>query len=240
MQRDGSKNLPIDATRETIINAFAAWGSSVLCRDGGEASILFSQLEDVECRKIEVNRDQPNANVVLFQDDKWTYSGVDNTLAKTTVTFDKDTGEIVDADLEVNHANNDFFIGDTPPDRTYDLLAVLTHEVGHFIGMDHSTVEGATMESRYDSGSIKQRTLEPDDLAALCSAYPPSRSATCDPAPLNGFTAKCATEEAALGDNLSGCNCALIGREAEGGASRRWLGLIALAAWAVARRSARR
>jgi hypothetical protein len=66
----------------------------------------------VSCHKSEFNKDGSNANVILFQDTKWRFHGEGDTLAKTTVTFDADSGTILDADLEMNFAFNELTVGD--------------------------------------------------------------------------------------------------------------------------------
>ena len=39
-----------------------------------------------------------------------------------------------------------------------DLLSVLTHEAGHFLGVAHSSESAATMFPSYDNGSIELPT----------------------------------------------------------------------------------
>jgi len=187
LQEDSSVHIPIKYFRQVATRSFVAW-SELEC-DAGLSSLLFSEADDVACREAEYNPSGTNTNVLLFQDTKWQYSGVDNTLAKTTVTFDDDTGEILDADIEINHANNNFTINDDVVD--YDLEAVLTHEVGHFIGIDHTPDFTATMYAGYEPGTIDGRSLEVDDVLAACAAYPPSRDVTCDPTPRGGLAYEC-------------------------------------------------
>lgn len=196
LQRDGSVNLPLDEIRASLDAAAFAW-TDVACAGGGAASIAFSILDDVSCHAIEYNPDGPNANVILFQDTRWHYNGPGDTLAKTTVTFDVDTGAILDADIEVNHAYNEFTTGDT--DVVYDLPSVLTHELGHLLGLDHSPDALATMNAQYELGTTDLRSLEPDDLAAACAAYPPDRPGACDPTPKGGLADAC------VGGAESGC-----------------------------------
>jgi hypothetical protein len=203
LQRNGTANLPANEVRDAIERSFATW-SELPCDGGGQASILFAKLAEVSCRAAEYNKSGPNANVILFQDTQWKYNGPNDTLAKTTVTFDTDTGEIFDADIEINHAYNEFTTGDA--DVVYDLQSIVTHEIGHFLGIDHSPDPFATMFAEYDEGSIEQRTLESDDVAALCAIYPPSRSGKCDPTPLRGLADACQQgQETKVESDEGGC-----------------------------------
>jgi len=178
---------PVD-TRAAIKKTFQAW-TDVKCPDGRTASMAFQEREPVSCKKSEYNKEKPNLNVVLFQDDDWRYRGIDGTLAKTSVTYNDETGEIYDADIEVNTAFNKITLSDTRPE--YDLQAILTHEVGHFIGVAHSADSTAVMYASYSPGSLAQRQLSPDDIDAVCAIYPPESGVACLVEPRNGFSAEC-------------------------------------------------
>ncbi len=190
VNQEGTSQLPFADAKRVIQKAFHAW-SDLPCPGGGVASITFSPLDDVPCKQSEYNATRANVNVVLFQDNDWNYNGIDGTLAKTSVTFNSDNGEIYDADIEVNAAENGLTITDDPTKIHYDLLAVTTHEVGHFIGLAHSALRTASMYKSYDPGSFGQRNVGDDDTQGICLAYPPGRSATCDPIPRNGFGGTC-------------------------------------------------
>lgn len=206
LQADSSEFIPFKYFEQAAQRSFVEW-SDLEC-DTGIANISFSQLESVECHEAEYNKGGTNANIILFQDTKWNYTGVDNNLAKTTVTFNDETGEILDADIEINHANNNFTISDT--DMAFDLQAILTHEIGHFIGLDHSPDFSATMYAGYEEGSTDQRSLEPDDVFAVCEAYPPERNAACAPEPKGGLGIECGGVAPEDGDGgpaaASGCS----------------------------------
>ncbi len=221
LQRDGTENIPMKHVRPAIARCFANW-VDLECEDG-TATISFSELDDVSCRQTEYNAgDEGNANIVLFQDTKWKYTSADNNLAKTTVTFDDESGEIFDADIEINHAYNYFTISDD--NVSYDLESVVTHEVGHFIGLDHSFDFDATMNATYEKGSIELRTIELDDIDGACAAYPPDRDAACSTKPKGGLRDDCGqttTEKAdAESGGDEGCAVSAPGSPRPAGSSR--------------------
>ena len=191
MNELGTQDLDPIETRDIIRKCFKAW-TEVPCPAGGNASMTFEERDPVSCKKSEYNKAGPNLNVILFQDDDWTYRGIDGTLAKTSVTYNDQTGEIYDADIEVNAANNTVTITDDPRKIEYDLQAILTHEVGHFIGIAHSPDPSAVMYASYPPGSISQRVLTADDIDAVCEIYPPKSGVACNSTPRGGFSATCA------------------------------------------------
>jgi hypothetical protein len=223
------------ATADQVFSrAFATWMG--LDCGGGGPSIQVMDFGTVSCAKVEYNQHGGNANVLVFRDDAWPHDtgggGVD-TLALTTVTYDVDTGDIYDADIEVNTADNTFTTNDTPTPMDVDLLAVLTHETGHFLGLAHTPVKGATMFASYMQGTIDIRTPELDDIAAICAAYPVGRVATgaCTGIPRHGWAPECLAEQTYVQCSMSS--------ERTGRGSLFTLGALAICAAARARRRER-
>jgi hypothetical protein len=233
LHEDGTANIPMKHVRPAIARCFANW-VDLECEEGF-ATISFAELDDVSCHKTEYNPDAENANIVLFQDTKWQYTSASNNLAKTTVTFDDETGEILDADIEINHAYNNYTISDE--NVQYDLESVVTHEVGHFIGLDHSLDPVATMNATYDRGTTDLRTLEEDDVLAACAAYAPDREASCDTKPRGGLGKDCGGTESTPGEEVE-TGCAV--RRAAGGhgpARAPWVVLAMMLLFAARRRA---
>jgi Matrixin len=223
LQREGTENLPLALVRPSIQAGFIAW-SDLDCSGAGDgsatSSLAFSELDDVSCRQAEYRAPGPNANIILFQDTKWRYTGPNDTLAKTTVSYDPKTGRILDADIEVNHAYNEITIASDH--AVYDLQSIITHEIGHFIGLDHSSDASATMSASYDQGSTSLRTLESDDIAGACAIYPPDRPAVaCSPTPAGGLADRCLT-----GAVASSGGCSSAASEPTGGPAGVVLSLI--------------
>ncbi len=78
---------------------------------------------------------------------------------------------IVDADIEFNPKEQ--FSTTTPPlTGDFDLQSVATHEIGHFLGLDHSGIAHAVMFPFGDTGLSQQRTLAIDDKAGIAFLYP--------------------------------------------------------------------
>jgi hypothetical protein len=180
------RGISAEKAATALKNAFQTWISAD-CGDGRHPSLGAFSRGEVFCDEVEYNYDSvdqagerhvagPNANIMVFRDDGWEYIGTTQTLAVTTITFATSTGQILDADIELNSFATEFTTGEEFV-RT-DLQAVLTHEVGHFLGLAHSLAAGATMNKDYDSGNLDFRSLSDDDRRAICAVYPPLEPTT--------------------------------------------------------------
>jgi hypothetical protein len=187
LQEDASSQIDLEAARPLVKQAFDAW---VLADCGGDRPAVSTEdLGDVTCSEIGYDPETKNANIIIFRDESWPYGG-NATLALTTVTYAVDSGEIRDADLEINSDQVTF--------------SIMTHEAGHILGLAHSPSPGATMVVEYPPESVTLRTLEADDVAGICAVYPPGTEAVCDSSPVNGLSDDCA-EPAEV--EAEGCTC---------------------------------
>ena len=210
IQHDASRQVSYDDAARAIALAFSKWTSTTcpLAENGASrVSIDVRDLGPVDCSLVQYNSDQPNQHVIVFRDDNWPHNDANNTLALTTVVFDPGTGEIYDADMEINTAQVKVALTDPVPPDGYDFASIVTHETGHFLGMAHSGDERATMFAHYNQGSTLMRNLTSDDISGICSAYPPDGTRAvaasvveggsqveeaCDPTPRHGFSTECA------------------------------------------------
>jgi hypothetical protein len=208
VQQDASKFANFETANAIADAAFLSWKNAV-CPDGGGPSFELANLGGVACTKHEYNDQQQtyggNANIIVFRDDSWTATNDPHTLALTTVTYNKNTGEIYDSDIEVNShiqvgSGGGGISTDTPvPANAFDLQSILTHEAGHFLGLAHSNVGCSpsgcpTMDAVYKTGSDDFRTLDQDDVAGICAVYPAGRPATNNEcAPRHGWASDCGT-----------------------------------------------
>ncbi|HEU4383895.1 MAG TPA: matrixin family metalloprotease [Anaeromyxobacteraceae bacterium] len=168
--------------------------------------------------------------------------GDSRVIALTTVSYDAGTGEIVDADMELNAWGGSgpsppgfYFTCLDPPAATcgapgqsgcisVDVRNVVTHEAGHVLGLGHSEVSAATMYPSALSGETAKRTLDPDDVAGLCAIYPSGQ-----PTNVCYGSGQVAPRPSSTCERSSSCGCGTAGAEG-------WLGLLALLLW---RRKAR-
>jgi hypothetical protein len=94
-------------------------------------------------------------------------------LAVTVATFESRTGKLVDADVLVNaNFSYSWLSGDGEPTDRYDLLSVMTHELGHVLGLgDAPDSPGATMWPTVNPGDTYQRDIDADDEEGVEQAY---------------------------------------------------------------------
>ena len=130
---------------------------------------------------------------MLFVSD-WSERGNDpNAFGLTAVWHDTRTGEILDADMELNETLGPFGICPVGAScEVVDIQNVVTHEAGHFFGLGHSRERFASMYGSSRRGETIKRTLKADDVEGFCATYPPgSLPDACDFAPRGGLTRAC-------------------------------------------------
>jgi hypothetical protein len=219
LQKDASEQMSYDSAAAAIAQAFSQWTGTACPTDGSGPSRVSIDVRDfgpVDCGTVEYNQYGPNQHTIVFRDDTWPYHDSSNTLALTTVTFDPDTGEIYDADMEINSTMPLTAWDPANPYAPiaadgYDFLSIVTHETGHFLGMAHSADDHATMFAHYTPGATAMRLLTADDVAGICSIYSPDGTrntspqavppngqvpeGACDATPRHGWTSSCCASE---------------------------------------------
>lgn len=104
-----------------------------------------------------------------------------DTLAITRLTYSRTTGELLDAEVQLNAANWLFTTVDSPqcpmgmPAATCvatDVQNTLTHELGHAVGFDHTTAPGSTMAPTAPLGETSKRIIDKGTADGFCTVYP--------------------------------------------------------------------
>jgi hypothetical protein len=176
-------------TRDGFNESFNTW-RAVDCGDGPSPFYVEQASGTTTNDKSAFDYDIPNESVIDARTrEEWSALGHDpNALALTLLWHDKDTGEILDVDMELNTGAGRFTNCDRPCGRDMmDLRNTITHEAGHVLGLGHSPVPGSTMLVDAPDGETEKRSLEADDKAGYCALALPqfecSNSACTCPAP---------------------------------------------------------
>ncbi|HKO92773.1 MAG TPA: matrixin family metalloprotease [Polyangiaceae bacterium] len=170
IQRDGSIEQGITAEQLAPIveEGFRAWGD-VSCANGGTPPMTALSQGPIACDAAEFNCQVPelNSNLIVFRDDFVDRDVFrEGVIALTTLTASTRTGQIFDADIEINSRDEEFVLGE-PPAGSFarDLRGVLNHEIGHLLGLSHSKTRSALMYDDY-RGTVLPAA---DDIAGICA-----------------------------------------------------------------------
>jgi hypothetical protein len=112
-------------------------------------------------------------NVVSFTDTSTPLGS--STIAATFSFFKR---EITDKGIELLFDESDIIFNPaldfstSGEDNKFDIQSVLTHEIGHMLGLDHSALVSSVMVPFAAPSQLDQRTLAYDDIAAITEIYP--------------------------------------------------------------------
>ena len=118
-----------------------------------------------------------NTNVIFWaKTSTLVNGGLDNISGALAVTFKSwydGTLLLAEADMAINGVDSQWFtdFNDTA-NPNYFIEATVCHEIGHFLGLLHSPVGGATMLYHGGSGISVQAGLSSDEIAAARYLYP--------------------------------------------------------------------
>lgn len=90
-------------------------------------------------------------------------------VAITPLLFFSD-GEIIDADVVFNGRDFSFTTSGEP--GRFDVQDVGAHELGHFLGLDHTGWAGGTMYPYVDPTIVEHRSLSEDEVKGMREIYP--------------------------------------------------------------------
>ncbi len=156
---------------------------------------------------------------IYWHDDTWPAGLTEDALGTAVVHTDAQN-QIYDVDIHLNGAGHTWSLdghGDT-----VDARGLLTHELGHALGLGHTSDPTATMWPSYPPG-LAWRSIEQDDRNGVCALYPGTGDAEgCEALPCPaGYTCVARTCEraGATQEVCSPCDpvagaCAGVGEDA--------------------------
>ena len=165
----GSDDISGGADIQIISDAMSKWNaiscSTIQIADGGSTTERETVLTTGEIDG--VNR------LTWIEDSTWPFGQF--VLAMTMPVWGSD-GVIVEADIAFNGSNITW--GTSFENDAQDLESIITHELGHFIGLQHilggeGLADPPTMSVTVDLAE-RSRDLHADDIAGACFLYPAS------------------------------------------------------------------
>jgi hypothetical protein len=166
IHEDGAQDIEENVLHNVFRASFDAW-------ENAECSYFyFEETDDASCDDIGYVQDTGNMNLIVFRESGWKADEYHDSrvIALTTVSWNDLDGRLLDADIEFN-AEYFTFATDGASDKM-DLQNTATHEIGHVLGLDESTVPGATMYPTANTGDTDKQTLAEDDIDGVCELYP--------------------------------------------------------------------
>lgn len=163
IQSGGSDDVPDESDTTALRNAIAAWNEAPL-----SGATLIENLDP--SAQASTNWTSSGIHLVMFDEANtsgWFPNG-SGIVAITPLWF-YSNGRITDADILYN--GSDFQFTTSQELGSFDIQDVGVHEIGHFLGLDHSGHAGASMYPYVDSSVILHRSLSADDVAGVRSIY---------------------------------------------------------------------
>ncbi len=186
---------PFEEVRAAVDRSFGSW-AAVSCEQGPIHLSLRQTDALSRCAEPEHNPHGGNIHSVIFLDD-WEQRGLPrDAFGLTLIWHSPESGEIFDADMQLNETMGRFGICDGSCDAgVVDLQNVITHEAGHFLGLGHSPLPTAAMYGESRVGEVSKRNLTDDDVAGICAVFGAAQSVgSCqadDHAPRGGLATRC-------------------------------------------------
>jgi len=158
----GSADLSLAQSEQALIVALNSW------QGVGRQNMRFQY---AGITSVQASSSTDGTNSIQWIESGWEYSS--HTLAVTKYSYWlEDPPTLVDADILMNGQQYRWTITNADNRQRIDASQTLIHELGHLLGISHSSVANAQMFP-YQSGD-PSHSISKDDMAALRFLYGPS------------------------------------------------------------------
>ncbi len=226
----------VPGAEDAVIAAAAAWSGR-----GGAPSLAVSQVD------ADLKPGLDGKNGVFFVESG--FPPVGDALAVTVLSFDADTGEVLDADILLNGnyrlgivtapvatGNADLTVAPAATsapvaaDAPYDVRRVLAHEMGHALALSDELHDTSALMYPYIPRGVSL-SLSPasDDVAGLATLYEAGNGAAA------GAAAASASTDRSTAGSATGCSVATGPSAPRGSPAMTLASLLAIAVAAVVR-----
>jgi hypothetical protein len=153
--------------------AFFTWQQARCGALKTRLAFLYQGLSSSATPGYDRNCSNCNTNLVIFHSTPGSWPFDKQLIVQTSLSYENSTGEIFDADIQVNVEHFPFSTQtDNEEHQFFDLQSVLTYAVGQFLGLENSDIPEATMAPTLGQKELGKRTLKPDDINGVCEIYP--------------------------------------------------------------------
>ncbi|RME04395.1 MAG: hypothetical protein D6805_03195 [Planctomycetota bacterium] len=164
----GSDDIPDKSEEVAIRLAFQAWNNVSSAQIQFQEDPTYSQVSDISAKKSDGTTP---IHLVIFDENNATgLFSPGSTIVALTPVLSNSNGEILDADIVFNGRDHNFSTDGKA--NTFDVQSIATHEIGHFLGLDHSANRTATMYPFSRPNEYHLRSLSLDDVAGVNALYP--------------------------------------------------------------------
>lgn len=164
-------NVTAAQLQTAVANGFSTWGAPEFVDVSGQF-LGFTNAEPVDTDQL---------TVIGFQ----SRPDLDRVLGQTSWVIDDNTGEIVASDIFLNSIFQ-WSVAPNGEANRFDVESVLVHELGHLLGLGHSSLGETVLDNgsravqgkravmfpiAYGRASIVDRKLQADDVAGITDIY---------------------------------------------------------------------
>lgn len=159
INQSGSPQISNGSEFQAVQAAFQTWQNVSL------ASVSFQYMGTTPVSTV----GQDGLSVVTFVDNSVPI-GLETVAAEFSFYTIDGTGNAAMQEADIALSTTVNFSTSAEPGK-YDIQSVVTHEVGHLLGLDHSALLSSVMSPYPSPGQLDQRTLSYDDMAGVAEIY---------------------------------------------------------------------